>query len=142
MPRRSSRCDRSRLSSGRPHKPVGFVEAVQAIHRRLAKLHASDAPTDREARRRQSDELKDIIQWLPELAAETDLRKADWDAVNASSKRMALEWDEIAPRLIDHLPETIDASLRPLERELEALDRLAKRLSDTVAASGGRAPIR
>src|SRR5258708_34189387 len=72
-----------------PHKPAGFVEAVQTIRDRLARFHATDASSDREVRRQQVRELKDIIQWLPEQAAETDMRKADWDNVNASTKRMA-----------------------------------------------------
>jgi hypothetical protein len=125
-----------------PHKPAGFVQALPAIRDRLAEFQSSDAPFDREARRQQARELKDIIQWLPEMAAETDLRKADWDNVNAASKRMAVRWDEIAPRLVDRPSESGDAGISALERELEPLDRLAQTLSNPGPASGGRAPIR
>jgi hypothetical protein len=124
-----------------PHKPAGFVEAVPALRDRLAEFQKNDSALDREARRKQVGEFKDIIQWLPELAAETDLRKADWDIVNAASKRMAARCDEIASRLVDRPADTDDASLPTLEHELDILDRLVERLSNTVAASGGRAPI-
>jgi hypothetical protein len=122
-----------------PHKPAGFVEGVAAIHDRLAKFQTTDIPLDREARRQQAGELKDIIQWLPELAAETDMRKSDWDSVHAAAKRMAARWDEIAARLVDRPAEPGDAGVAALEQELPALDRLVQTLSQTTdAASGGR----
>lgn len=122
-----------------PHRPAGFVEAVSTIRDRLAKFQTNDAPFDREARGQQASELKDIIQWLPELAAETDLRKADWENIHGTSKRMASRWAEIASRLVNRPAETDDAGLTALERDLEALDRLAQTLSaSTDLASGGR----
>ncbi len=121
-----------------PHRPAGFVKAVPAIRDRLAQFQTNDAAFDREARRQRASELRDIIQWLPELAAETDLRKADWDSVNAASRRMATRWDEIASRLVDRPAETDDVGVTALGRDLDALDRLAQTSASTDLASGGR----
>jgi hypothetical protein len=67
-----------------PHKPESFREAVTEIRRRWQELETeTSGPADK---RRQ--ELDEILVWLPELAAETDLGKVEWDQVNAISKRL------------------------------------------------------
>jgi len=76
-----------------PHKPENFREAVTEIRRRWQELETETTePADS---RRQ--ELDEILVWLPELAAETDLRKAEWDQVNAISKQLLAEFRSTAP---------------------------------------------
>ncbi|MBS0265002.1 MAG: hypothetical protein JSS02_23920 [Planctomycetes bacterium] len=111
------------------HRPRGFPEAVQAIRDRLAEFQETGGAANRQFRVRQSQELKDIMQWLPELAAETDLRKADWDNINAASKRMVVIWDETSPRVVNGELRRDDASLAVIEREVDGLQGVVKRIS-------------
>jgi len=57
-----------------PHKPRTFVDAVNQIdqrgHELLTHRHGHDIT-----------EWFDILRWLPEIAADTDLKKVDWEAV-------------------------------------------------------------
>lgn len=57
-----------------PHKPRTFVDAVNQIdqrgHELLTHRHAPDI-----------QEWFDILGWLPEIAADTDLKKSDWESV-------------------------------------------------------------
>lgn len=65
-----------------PHKPHSFEEAVSEIERRGRALIANseNPPT-------QVTEWFDILGWLPELAADTELKRADWEqAVRTAQK--------------------------------------------------------
>ncbi len=70
-----------------PHKPEDLRDAVVEIERRWEALeeNALHAMTNSD---RQVHELEDILIWLPELAAETDLRRADWERVNSLSQEL------------------------------------------------------
>lgn len=85
-----------------PHKPEDLRDAVVEIKRRWEALEEGtptaatipdrDGP-DRQVRDhrvhdREVHELEDILIWLPELAAETDLRRADWERVNSLSQEL------------------------------------------------------
>ena len=71
-----------------PHKPTTFAGAVaqiQARHARLASQFKTADPADLE---QQLTEQLDILGWLPQLAAASPMKKADWDQVNAASKEL------------------------------------------------------
>ena len=57
-----------------PHKPHTFEEAVSEIERRGRALIA-----DRDKPPTQVTEWFDILGWLPELAGDTELKRADWE---------------------------------------------------------------
>jgi len=65
------------------HKPATFTDAVEALRNRIR--HVGDESAAGRADHLAGDlsELRDIVDWLPELAADSDMRKADWDEVNA-----------------------------------------------------------
>lgn len=67
-----------------PHKPATFTAAWEALSQRL-----SDPPHPETAAKAHA-ELLDIIRWLPELAAETDLPRAAWEDV----QRLALALEQ------------------------------------------------
>lgn len=71
------------------HKPGSFAKAVEQLEIRDPSQPSGREPADPAA---QQAEWLDIIRWLPELAAETDLRRADWDAV----QRASLQLEQIA----------------------------------------------
>ena len=57
------------------HKPKDFVECVGQLQQRGTKYFSGDV-ADTEV-----VELKDVINWLPELAADSDLKRSHWEAV-------------------------------------------------------------
>lgn len=56
------------------HYPASFVAAVEQLPTTFAPL-LQDTPATPDALQR----LRDIAKWLPALAAETDLRRAEWE---------------------------------------------------------------
>lgn len=60
------------------HKPASFAAAVPDLRSRLNELTDTESVSVDDLRRR---ELLDILIWLPELAGDSDLEKADWDLV-------------------------------------------------------------
>jgi hypothetical protein len=59
-----------------PHWPSSLSDGAAKIDRRLAVLR--DAATAADQRRRAAQELTELAQWMPEIAADTDLSEADW----------------------------------------------------------------
>lgn len=113
-----------------PHKPATFAMAVQEVEHRfdeLARPLASDIRTNRLV------ELDDILRWLPQMAGDTDLRRADWDEVNGLTARL------VALRTAQPADATFASSLvnqvRPLTSrlgELAAKDTPAQGTSHTT----------
>ncbi len=60
------------------HKPKRFALAIPEVDRRFHELALVTEVKSTDAR---WTELADIVRWLPELASDSDLRKADWDVV-------------------------------------------------------------
>lgn len=77
------------------HKPDSFVHAVSDLHARNAKRGNWDDT--------QRQEFEDIVNWLPELAAKTDLEKADWDAVHKISQSIATKVSDAEFEVADEL---------------------------------------
>jgi len=78
------------------HKPETFPEAVEQLEERTSPQASRDATS--------IQELKDIIGWLPELAAQTDLPRADWEAIYGISGEMSqLDWNDAATFKSSHL---------------------------------------
>lgn len=81
-----------------PHHPRTFRRAIDEIERRsgieLRTAGGGDRPDPR-ARH----ELHDILRWLPALAADTELGRAEWERVRAIALALAADLD--APALPD-----------------------------------------
>lgn len=67
------------------HHPRTFRRALDAIEGRSAAAAAGDAAARRE--------LADIVRWLPALAADTELGRADWDRVRSISVALSHDLD-------------------------------------------------
>jgi len=63
------------------HYPADFRAAVAAVEERLPRLASGDV-TER-------GEFRDIIGWLPQLAADTDMPRREWDRVQAAARALA-----------------------------------------------------
>ena len=76
------------------HKPADYAALVEQLEKRIAQQSASSgssegAPAaDQSATARQ--ELIDIIGWIPELAADSELRKQDFDTAVAAGKSLSI----------------------------------------------------
>ena len=70
------------------HKPESFSELVEQIFNRVEAVASVDSDVDASSLK----ELKEIIEWIPELAADSDLRKADWEHAVALGVRLQALW--------------------------------------------------
>lgn len=99
------------------HKPASFKGAVDALAERTSHLqyHVGDSG---EIVQQELTELADIIGWIPELAADSDLNETDWaKAVRVSTQMLSVyEQSSVAgdlKSLLADLPPLIE-SLQPL----------------------------
>lgn len=111
------------------HKPATFVAAIPDLARRHD--HMRNGMTQQ-----QLVELRDIIQWLPELAAATDLKKPDWDRVlqiaNAM-ERLVAAWDK-QPVVVPQ------AESAEFGRQVQELQPLAEKLSSKFTGAAAKNP--
>jgi hypothetical protein len=106
-----------------PHKPASFAAAIPETARRFEELTTN---LSRDDRTRRLAELDDILRWLPELAGDTDLRRADWETAKSLVDQLAaLRADQ--PRDGPFAP-TITTKVAPLTK---ALTDLADKTSTT-----------
>lgn len=70
------------------HKPANFDAAVRQIDERTEhlSLHAGHRHGDEGE---ELQELLDVVNWIPELAADSDLNESEWNQANAAKKTMA-----------------------------------------------------
>ena len=77
------------------HRPATYGDAVEQVKRRHAELQAKIAATTSEPLERDLKELIDILTWLPEIAADSELKKADWDMANGGSRKLGTFYEDI-----------------------------------------------
>lgn len=61
------------------HWPADLGDAADKLRQRLRLCQGE--PGETEATTQAARELKEIVEWLPEIAADTDLPEEDWDAI-------------------------------------------------------------
>jgi hypothetical protein len=106
-----------------PHKPRDFPSGLAALHERFAQLFKTPDSQSLEGDEEFS-KLVDIVGWIPELAADSDLNRAEWDRINERSKQLAREVDEFARPGSERARPRIQ---RQIETELQALDDVVRR---------------
>jgi len=94
------------------HKPKTFAEAIDSLESRWAER---DTWSDEAA-----NEFLEIVSWLPEMAAQTDLKKPEWDEINAISRKLASQLEKQALSN-DQFRRSIKR-LRELQAKAEKLD--------------------
>jgi hypothetical protein len=100
------------------HHPGSFRGAVAAIDSRTTALNAG--PLDAAAAERAVRELADIVGWLPELAAETELSRREWDRVHAVSRGLGKLLEPVVSRPAAGIGPEVRTSLRDSLAILEA----------------------
>jgi hypothetical protein len=106
-----------------PHKPRDFSSGLAALHKRFAQLFKTPNSQSLEEDKEFS-KLVDIVGWIPELAADSDLNRAEWDRINEQSKELARDVEEFARPGSEKARPRIQ---QQIETELQALDDVVRR---------------
>lgn len=61
------------------HKPADFESLVAELERRFAELSESSEQRDDDGHVLQRTELRDIVRWIPELAAGSELQRKEFE---------------------------------------------------------------
>lgn len=67
-----------------PHKPGSYAETVEQLEVRWNQLHEGRGASSA----REISELRDLVVWLPELAADSDLDRRQWEQVQSLSNEL------------------------------------------------------
>lgn len=104
------------------HRPRDLPSAAAQVRSRWSAIRAS-SPSEQPAR---WTELGDILRWLPEIAGESNLGRAEWDEVQRISIELEAMHDRGKPS--GSVPE--DESRRQVL--LDQLDSLASRATESI----------
>ena len=103
------------------HKPSTYADLVDQLALRAPQLAAGDQPVDGSDERHATtmQEFSDIIGWIPELAADSELMRADFESAVATGKKLTTAFAEtMGPQKT----KAVDmATLEPLIDELREL---------------------
>ena len=105
------------------HRPQSYADLVHQLQIRPGVIRG-EADHDMEHARHELAELHDIINWLPAIAADTDLGKRDWDTASMTSRELLA----IVPR---SAVEFVSA-FRPGSPAAAEYERCVARLSELV----------
>ncbi|MEM8735573.1 MAG: hypothetical protein AAGG44_15170 [Planctomycetota bacterium] len=103
------------------HWPSSIVQAADYIEQRLAELQAATDEPTAERRSVLLDELNDLVEWSPEVAADSDLPEAKWIPIY-----------EISETIRGHLSAG-DSELKSISGEFEELTTLLRAAGEEVA---------
>ncbi|HEY1067891.1 MAG TPA: hypothetical protein VGE52_17340 [Pirellulales bacterium] len=119
------------------HQPADFATATVELARRSP--FANDSLSDQQSASTQRSstrllELQDVIDWLPGLAADTRMKKAEWDRVQAASNELKLL---VAP-LLQASPSSPSISVEQRERYDQLVAELQALAAETARLDGLR----
>ncbi len=78
-----------------PHKPASLLDSIPALKNRIREIEENASNISDI----QVSEFKEIIDWIPELAADSDLNHKDWNEVNELSHKIKKIFSEIENQL-------------------------------------------
>lgn len=110
-----------------PHRPKDLAAAVVQLEERPTALLKAIETKDSQGATLFS-ELRDIVRWVPEIAADSDMPKQPWDEVHAA----ALKMEELLPQDLAGVSELKPGSSK--ESEWQRLVGVLKRLASAEAA--------
>lgn len=68
------------------HLPANFEQALARIEQLVAHLKDGAVLEQKPTEVTVETELRDVVRWLPELAAQSDLKEADWNVVDEATR--------------------------------------------------------
>ncbi|MBY0395369.1 MAG: hypothetical protein K2X91_02720 [Thermoleophilia bacterium] len=122
------------------HRPVTFpdgVRSLRAYHERIGKTLAEGGETPDPAA---LAEALDVAKWLPEIAAESDMPEAPWDAVSRDAGAVAEALDGLLARVKGGAKSATDpaAWLKDAGRGIAALEATLASSEPAWFADGDR----
>lgn len=76
------------------HKPATYAAAVKQVRDRTDRIIAGYQIGSSELLGRELTELIDIVGWLPELAGDSDMKRAAWDQVQLVSRKLMVIYQQ------------------------------------------------
>lgn len=107
------------------HKPYSVAAAVE----RLEQLHgiiSSEAPLPQDQPIDIFAEYIDVVRWLPELAADSDLSRERWERIDGRAAELLLCLESLGPLSDDQQREAYRQQSQRIEDHLEALRGLVR----------------
>jgi len=108
------------------HKPYSFSAAVERLER-LERLHAEISRDLTSPRNQTADifaEYFDVVRWLPELAADSDLSKELWDRIDTQSNVLWLYLESVSKAPPDRRQDAYQRQRGQIEKCLVNLRKL------------------
>lgn len=68
------------------HLPANFEQALVRIEQLVAHVKDGAALEQKPTEVTVETELRDVVRWLPELAAQSDLKEVDWNVVDEATR--------------------------------------------------------
>ncbi|MFM8580482.1 MAG: hypothetical protein ACKOFW_03155 [Planctomycetaceae bacterium] len=65
-----------------PHRPVSFAAGLVQVRQRVRELDEATNGQGHEDLPTRVTELAEILEWLPELALDSDIRRRDWEEIH------------------------------------------------------------
>lgn len=95
------------------------IDKVDQIALRIPQLVLASEAANESEKRTTGQKLSDIIGWIPELAADSELMKADFDSAVAAANKLSKVWAECVAST--DTPHSDAAAFEPLIEELRQL---------------------
>jgi len=109
------------------HKPADFERLVQQLTERIPRLAAALNETSHDAVKVQRTELADVIGWIPELAANSELRRKDFEKALQTSQQLRAEF-----AIQFESTKSSPPDVSKFDRMLAALEELVPASRDTI----------
>lgn len=112
-----------------PHMPANFPQAVAELRRRHLLWTASTFAREAQPTDPKHQELRDIVGWLPMLAADSDLTEAEWLPIKQASERLVVFYGNSVPAQDAAMSTSKPELMQQAERDIAALTALASERS-------------
>jgi hypothetical protein len=70
------------------HHPTSYAAAINELERRDGRIQTALRDVPSETLQREIKEMLDILEWLPAIAADTDLKQRDWETVKKNATQL------------------------------------------------------
>lgn len=121
------------LEHHRPdHKPPTFPAAVEQLAQRHERIVVESHRNEAGALERELHEQMDIVNWLPELAADSALKKQDWEQVQTASKELLNIYQQVDATVHGSPSGEWPAAVSKIPPIVETLTRLVPRCTDQL----------
>ncbi len=112
-----------------PHMPRSFPHAVEELQRRHQALADASPGADPVQLRTEFQELCDIVDWLPMLAADSDLIEAEWLPIKQAADRLSSIYAELRTNAEAKTPSLPHEPMHRAQQQFAALKAVAEERS-------------